>query len=158
MSKVSKYSWLIFSLVLCYAVEWAGSMFTRSSVSGWYQTLNRPGWNPPDIVFPIVWSILYTMIAYSLWTVIISKKEVSKIHAYVAFGVQLILNFSWSWAFFYMQSPGLGLVNIICLVLALIWNMLAFGRISKVAIWLLVPYLAWVLYATALNIAIYSLN
>ncbi|MCH9613535.1 MAG: Tryptophan-rich protein TspO [Chlamydiia bacterium] len=154
---MKKYGYLVFALALCYLVEWSGSAFTNTSVGTWYLTLNRPSWNPPAILFPIVWSILYTMIAYSHWCVFLSRKK-HKGMAYCAFAVQLFLNFSWSWSFFYMQSPGLGLSNVVLLVLAIIWNFIAFYRVSKVGAWLLVPYFIWVVYATALNFWIWMMN
>lgn len=154
---MKKFALLVFALALCYLVEWSGAAFTHTSVDSWYLTLVRPTWNPPNILFPIVWSILYTMMAFALWRVLLSKKE-HKANALCAFTVQLFLNFSWSWSFFYMRSPGLALFNIVLLLPAIIWNIFAFARLSKVAAWLLVPYLMWVLYATALNAWIFMHN
>jgi len=158
MTKLQKFGWLIFSLSLSYLVEWAGSNFTKSSVSGWYRTLSLPAWNPPAVVFPIVWSILYTMIGLSLYFIITAKTGKGKGLAYLSFSLQLFFNFTWSWSFFYMQSPIMGLINIIILVAALIWNIMRFNKISKLAALLLVPYLLWVLYATILNFQIWQLN
>jgi translocator protein len=147
----------IFSLLFCYAVEWTASFFTQSSVDTWYQSLEKPFWNPPNLAFPIVWTILYTMIAVSLWKILCEPKAYSfKVSS--AFFVQMFLNFTWSFSFFYMQSPTLGLINILILLAAIMWNIYVFRPYSKMAAQLLIPYFLWVAYATSLNFAIWHLN
>lgn len=148
---------LILSLAFCYAVELMASFFTQSSVGSWYVSLEKPFWNPPNLAFPIVWTILYTMIGISFWKILCEPKAYF-FKVFLAFFVQLFLNFTWSFSFFYMQSPALGLFNIVLLLLAIMWNIYVFGQYSKTAARLLIPYVLWVGYASSLNFAIWYLN
>lgn len=152
-----KFILLIFALAITFFVSFFGSIFTNVAVDTWYMTLIKPSWTPPQIAFPIVWTILYTLIALSLWLVMISTAP-NKGRAYFAFTVQILLNFAWSFVFFYLQSPYLGLLNIIALWLAILWNMFAFHRCSRWAAYFLLPYFLWVSYAVSLNVGIWVLN
>jgi benzodiazapine receptor len=152
-----KILFLILSLAFCYAVEWTASLFTQSSVESWYVSLKKPFWNPPNLAFPIVWTILYTMIGVSLWK-ILCEPTAYRLKVFLAFFLQMFFNFSWSLSFFYLKSPSMGLLNILVLLLAIIWNIRVFWPYSKIAAKLLVPYLMWVTYATSLNLAIWYLN
>ncbi|SCA58562.1 Tryptophan-rich protein TspO [Chlamydiales bacterium SCGC AB-751-O23] len=147
----------ILSLAFCYTIGLIASFFTQKSVGVWYPSLEKPFWNPPNIAFPIVWTILYTMIGISLWKIICEPKAY-KIKVALAFLIQILLNFTWPFSFFYLQSPMIGLFNILLLLLSIIWNIKMFWPYSKVASKLLVPYFFWVVYATSLNISIWYLN
>jgi len=156
-----------FSLLACIiGVELVGiisSLFTVSSVSGWYQTLVKPVFNPPSSVFGPVWTILYAMIGISLYLVIsnkvIKKKSDSlKEKAYWAFGIQLALNFLWSILFFGVHNIGLAFIEIIVLWLAILFNLIIVYKISKASFWLLVPYFIWVSFASLLNYSLLILN
>lgn len=156
MSKKSL-SLLLVSLLVVYGVEWAASLFTRSSVGGWYVSLVKPSWNPPNWVFPVVWTLLYTSMGISLWGAL--KQPIAhKGRLLLPYSVQLALNFTWSWAFFYSQSPLLGLVNIILLNGAILWTIISFWSSCRWAALLLIPYFSWVLYATTLNLFIWLAN
>ena len=136
-----------------------GSVFTVSSIQSWYTTLTKPALNPPSWVFGPVWTTLYALMgiaAYLIWKQGWRKREV-KI-ALGVFGVQLFLNAMWSIMFFGQQNPGLALINIVLLWLTIIWTMVVFSNISKPAMYLLVPYILWVSFATYLNYAIWILN
>lgn len=148
---------LIASLLLSYGVMWSASYFTQSSVGSWYVTLNKPSWTPPKVVFPIAWSALYTMIGVAFWLVIRQPKACNK-EVLLTFFAQMLLNFLWSFSFFYLQSPFLGLVNILLLLVAICWNAYLFSLYSKWAGRLLVPYLLWVFYAATLNFSIWVTN
>lgn len=154
MKKNAKH--LVFSLALSLGVMLLSSTFTRPT-SLFYTNLVHPSWIPPGIAFAIIWPILYAMIGLSFWTVL-SSPEKNKERAYFAFGVQLFCNSTWSFFFFFLQSPFLGLINILLLSLAILWNIFEFGKISKLAATLLLPYFAWILYASALNYAFWSIN
>lgn len=122
----------------------------------WYQGLRKPSWTPPNRAFPIVWSILYLMIAVSGWLV---WREAG--FALIPFGlflVQMILNFLWSMLFFGRKRPDLAFLDITVLALAIAANILAFWPHSQVGALLLVPYLAWVCVAWALNLSVWRLN
>lgn len=136
-----------------------GAFATASSVQNWYPTLEKPWFTPPGWVFAPVWTLLYTLMgiaAYLVWRQGWSEGAVRA--ALIAFAVQLVLNALWSPAFFGLQSAGLGLVVIFFLWVAIIVTIVWFGRVSTVAAWLMVPYLAWVTYAMALNFEIWRLN
>jgi len=147
------------AIVLCEAVGLLAGWATQTSVTTWYPTLAKPGFTPPDWVFAPAWTLLYALMglaAFLVWRRGPQRRRVRT--ALVAFGGQLALNAGWSFAFFGARSPSLGLVVILGLWAALAWTMARFFRVRPAAGWLLVPYLAWVTYALALNAAIWHLN
>ncbi len=149
--------WLkLFScIILTLIVELSAAYFTQESVKTWYPTLAKPSWTPPNWVFPVVWTILYIIMAISLW--LIWMERGSKL-SYVFFFFQLSLNFLWSPIFFYLQNPFLGLITIGVLWIAIIATIFIFYPISKIAAYLLIPYLFWVAYAAGLNYNIWLNN
>jgi translocator protein len=148
---------LILSLVFCYVIEWTASLFTQTGIDTWYASLQKPFWNPPNLAFPIVWTVLYTMIGVSLWKIFCEPKAYHP-KVFLSFSLQIFFNFTWTFSFFYLQSPLMGLFNIILLLMAIIWNIKVFWIHSKPAAKLLIPYLLWVVYATSLNLTIWYLN
>ena len=147
------------AIVLCEAVGLLAGWITQTSVTTWYPTLVKPSFTPPGLVFAPVWTVLYALMgiaAFLVWRRGLRRTRVRR--ALTAFGVQLLLNAGWSFAFFGARSPALGLVVILGLWGLLAWTMDRFFRVRPVAGWLLVPYLAWVTYALALNAAIWGLN
>lgn len=136
-----------------------GSVFTVSSIPIWYASLIRPGFSPPNWIFGPVWTTLYALMgiaAFLVWRKGLPNKDVK-----VALGLflgQLVLNSLWSIIFFGLQNPGAALVEIIFLWLAIVATIVAFARISKLAAWLLVPYILWVSFAAYLNYSIWLLN
>jgi tryptophan-rich sensory protein len=147
---------LIVALALCFAVSALGGLATSSSVGSWYQTIQRPWWNPPGWVFGPVWLMLYTMMAVAAWDVWRSPGKTGR--ALVLFAVQLALNLSWSVMFFGLRSPGLGLINIALLLGFIVATALEFRKHRTRAAVLLLPYLAWTTFASFLNAAIWWLN
>lgn len=135
-----------------------GGMATATSIqNGWYATLTKSPLNPPNYVFGPVWTILYIMIGVSF--VMVWRAAFHKARDYkVAFGIQMALNLLWSLVFFGLRSPEGGVVVILALLAAIAWNIIVFNRYKRLAAWLLVPYLAWVSFATYLNISMASLN
>lgn len=148
---------LILSLFLCYGVAWISSVFTETSIDSWYSQLKKPFWTPPNLVFPIVWTILYGMIGLSFW-LILCEPRAYKLKVFVSFFLQLLANGLWTFFFFYLESPKLGFIMILVLMCAIVWNMYTFHSYSRLATWLLAPYLLWVLYASTLNLGIWVLN
>lgn len=134
-----------------------GGIATGSSVKTWYRQLNRPTWTPPDWLFGPVWTILYFMMAIAAWLVWKSP-EGQKDRALFWYWLQLLLNGAWSWLFFYLQSPWLGFIEIIALVLAVLKTIREFAYVRPAAALLLIPYLLWIIFASALNFAIALLN
>ncbi len=147
------------AVMLCEAVGLLAGWATQTSVTTWYPTLAKPGFTPPDWVFAPVWTVMYALMgiaAFLIWRCGTGRTRVRT--ALAAFGAQLLLNGGWSFAFFGARSPTLGLLVIVSLWIALAWTVDRFFRIRPAAGWLLVPYLAWVTYALALNAAIWGLN
>lgn len=136
-----------------------GGLATRSSVGSWYLTLDKPSWNPPSWVFGPVWSTLYVLMGVAAWWVWRSAAaEEPKRRAARLFWAQLALNVLWSFLFFGLRSPALALAEILVLWAAILLTLRAFWHVRPLAGALLVPYLAWVSYATALTAAITWLN
>lgn len=141
-----------------------GSVFTAPAIAGWYAGLNKPELNPPSWVFGPVWTTLYALMGVAAWLVwrrLDDGSPSTSLRAKIALAIfiaQLFLNTLWSVLFFGLQSPGWALVEIIFLWLAILATMIAFGKISKPAMWLLLPYLLWVSFASYLNYSIYVLN
>jgi tryptophan-rich sensory protein len=145
------------AFVLCFAVAGLGSVATMAGMDGWYQTLAKPSWNPPDAVFGPVWTLLFAAQAIAAWRVWRAGGAYAR-GALTLFGVQLALNLGWSVVFFALQQPTAALVEIVVLLVAIVATTVAFARHDRVAAWLFVPYLAWVAFATVLNAVIASLN
>ena len=142
-------------LVFCYAAA-ASAAFSRPGP--WYWSLEKPPWNPPDWLFGPVWMVLYGMIAASGWLVWREAGLAGAAGPLVLFVVQILLNAAWSPAFFTLKRIDVALAVLTLLWLAVAATLLAFWPIHTVAGWLLVPYLAWVSFAWALNFAIWRRN
>jgi tryptophan-rich sensory protein len=126
----------------------------------WYASLAKPDWTPPTWVFGPAWTILYVMMAlaaWRLWRRRHARPRESR-RALALFAVQLALNLAWTPVFFGMQRPDLALLVIVLLWAAIAATIVAAWRACRTAAALLVPYLAWVTFATALNMAIWRLN
>lgn len=145
------------SILVAVLVGALGSLFTSSSVTTWYATINKPAFNPPSWLFAPVWTILYILMGISFWLIWKSRSP-EKHRAMGLFIVQLVLNGIWSPIFFGAQAIGGALALIVLLWAAIVLTILVFKKISKPAAWLLVPYIVWVSFATVLNFAIWRLN
>ena len=142
-------------VVLCFGVSVLGGTATRSALTEWYPALKKPPWTPPGWVFGPVWTLLYPMVAVSGW---LAWREGRARFGPLVYLLQLALNAAWPWLFFAERRPGLALLCIAALCLAIVATIAAFWRLSRGAALLLVPYLAWVAFATALNHAIWRMN
>jgi translocator protein len=154
--KTREWGALVGWLAVSYAAAVIGGVATAASVAEWYPTIARPAWTPPSWLFGPVWTILYAMMAVAAW--LVWRKAGWSGLALKVFVLQLILNAAWSIFFFGMRDPLAGLLDIVALWIAIVLTMILFFRISKVAGTLIVPYLLWVSFATALNFAIWRLN
>jgi tryptophan-rich sensory protein len=121
-------------------------------------TITKPSWNPPDYVFGPVWSTLFFMMGIAAWLVWEQVEFRCAKLPLGLFGVQLLLNVSWSWIFFGLHQPGWAFVEIVILWLAILVTTVVFFRRSKVAGSLMMPYLVWVSFASVLYFAIWQLN
>ncbi|KQC12421.1 MAG: TspO protein [Methanosaeta sp. SDB] len=147
------------SLGSCYLAAFIGSIFTTPNVPTWYAALARPFFAPPDWVFAPVWTALFTLMgisAYLVWREGPTDPGVKT--ALAVFVLQLIVNVSWSAAFFGLQSPLAGLFVIAVLWALIALNIQMFRGISRTAGTLLLPYIIWVSFAVVLNFAIWRLN
>lgn len=150
---------LIFSLVLCQLVGIIGGLFTAASVRTWYLTLNKPSFNPPNWIFGPMWITLYLLMSialYLVWTTDSPGK--AKQIAMIFFFIQLAINMAWSFFFFYLKSPGLGLIDIIALLVFILLTIWKFFPVNRTAGYLMLPYLLWVGFAAILNYSIWTLN
>ncbi len=156
---MNKWLALLGFIILCLAVGGLGIWATSQSVVEWYPTLNKPSWNPPSWIFGPVWTTLYVLMGVAAWLVWRQDTRFSGVRAaLILFAVQLALNSLWSFLFFKFHNPGLALVDIIALLITLALTTWAFFNHSKPAGLLMLPYLAWVTFATFLNFTIWQLN
>jgi len=146
---------LVAFVVLCFGTAALGRSATARSVLDWYVDLRKPPWTPPSWIFGPVWTLLYGMMAVAGW--LAWRDERTKTTTLV-FLLQLFLNGAWGWVFFGARRPDLGLACIVLLWLAIVATIAAFWKISRMAVILFVPYLAWVTFAALLNLAVVRLN
>lgn len=149
---------LVSLIVLCLGAGYLGSLATAQSVRDWYPGLIKPPGTPPDSVFGPVWSTLFVLMAVAAWQVWTRSGFEGARLAFGLFGLQLVLNIAWSFLFFGLRQPGAALVEILLLWVAILVTCLEFRSHSLAAALLLLPYLAWVGYATYLNYGIWRLN
>ena len=146
---------LIFWLAVTFTAAWIGSWFQPGE---WYAGLVKPTLTPPAWIFGPVWTLLYVMMAAAAWLV---WRRYGWANAIVPLGLflgQLALNALWSYLFFGLQRPGLALLDIVALWLAILVTFMAFWRSQPPAGLLLLPYLLWVSFATYLNFQFWRLN
>jgi tryptophan-rich sensory protein len=153
--------WLsyVVSVLIAQAAGGIGAVATSSSIPTWYASIAKPSWNPPNWIFGPVWTLLFTLMGIAAGLVWL-KRSSSPIarDALIVYGIQLALNVAWSFLFFGMQSPGTAFSEILLLIIAISVTTVLFWRVSHAAAWLMVPYLAWVVFASALNFTIWRLN
>ncbi len=150
-SKIALIGWL----VLCFA---AAGTAVFVSTEGWYAALHKPSWNPPAWLFGPAWTLLYITMAVAAWLVWREGGWKVQGRALGLFLLQWLLNALWTPLFFGLHLPGLAFAEIILLWLAIAATLVSFWRVRQVAGILLVPYLAWVSFAAALNFTIWRLN
>jgi translocator protein len=149
---------LIVSIALPLLVGAVAGIFTAKAIPGWYETLYQPSFNPPNWLFGPVWTVLYILMGISFFMIWQTPPGNQRTLAMVAFFVQLLLNFGWSFLFFHFKEIGLALAEVIVLWCAIVVMIVFFYRIRPVSAWINIPYLLWVTFATVLNAAYYKLN
>jgi len=147
---------LLLLLATCLGAGWLGSYATMPAIPGWYQGLVKPPLNPPQEVFGPVWTFLYIMMALAAW--LVWRRMGFGSAALKLFFVQLLLNTTWSFLFFGLRRPDYAFAEIVLLDFAVLATLLAFWRVQPPAGAMMVPYLAWLSFATYLNAAIWRLN
>lgn len=149
---------LLVFVILCLLAGRLGAMITAPALVDWYPSLVKPTWTAPDVVFPVAWSLIYLAMGIAAWLVWKEAERGQARGPLSLFFLQLGLNVLWSFGFFGLRSPFLGLVDIVLLIGVVVATTLSFSRISQIAGWLFLPYILWLGYATALNFAIWRLN
>jgi tryptophan-rich sensory protein len=150
-----KFLALVAWLALSFGAALMGGLFMPGE---WYASLRKPAWNPPGWIFGPVWTALYTMMAVAAWLVWRQGGWSKQRQPLLIFLAQLALNALWTPLFFGLHRPGLAFAEIVLLWLAIAATIAVFRPASRVAAWLLAPYLAWVSFAAALNFALWRLN
>jgi len=148
-----KINWkvLIISLIVVYLVAFIGSLLTGNVKSDWYIAI-KPNITPPGFVFPIVWNILFFLIALSFYfSYTKTKKIIEKADVIAVFAANFIFNIAWSFLFFYIKNPAASFIEIIVLWVSILLMIFVTRKYSKLASYLLLPYLLWVTFASYLN-------
>lgn len=152
-------TYIAISVTVCLTIGFLSSFATQSSVNDWYLELNKPSFNPPNWIFAPVWTVLYIMMGVAAG--IVWAKGFYHIWVKTAlyhFGIQLLFNALWSLIFFGFKNPFAALLVILALLVLLIFTIKWFKVVSQTAALLLIPYLLWVCFATALNYKIWEMN
>ena len=159
-SSVMRNRWILLAAfaALCLGVSGIIGSATAESVDGWYATLRKPSFNPPDWLFGPVWTVLYLGIAVAGWRIWRSPASPQRSAALVLYFSQLALNFAWSMLFFGARQIGLALIDVLLMLALILVCVRLFHGIDRLSAWLFVPYTAWVGFATVLNASIWWLN
>jgi benzodiazapine receptor len=156
---IPAYAGLALSVLVILTAATLGSLTTEGALEPWYRDLVKPVWTPPNLAFPIAWSILFPAMAYAAWRVWRTGPGRPDVRtALLIYAGHLVFNVGWSFGFFYMQNTALGIALVVPLFIGVAMTWRAFRPIDRVAGMLFVPYLAWVGFAAALNFAIAGMN
>ena len=158
MTTSQKLGAFLLSLIIPLAVGGVSGFFTVSAIPGWYQTIQKPTWNPPNWVFGPVWTTLYVLMGIAMYLVWSRPRTPERQRALYLNALQLGFNFFWSLIFFNLHAIGGALIEIGVLWALIVATMFAYDKVYKPAAWLLLPYIVWVTFATILNFTIWRLN
>jgi len=161
--RLGKFQTFIVSLVLCFSAAALGSAFTNSQIATWYAHLHKASFNPPNWIFGPVWTLLYILMAISLyiiWTTKSGKRGIAQARhdGQLYFFVQLLFNCLWSLVFFGLHAPLAAFVVIVALWISIFLTIKKFWIVSTLAGKLLLPYILWVSFASILNLSVVLLN
>jgi tryptophan-rich sensory protein len=145
-------------LSICFLVALLGSLVTDTGENSWYNGLQKPTFQPPDWLFGPVWTALYILIAISGWLVYVREKTPIRRFVLQVYGAQLILNLSWTWLFFGLQSPLFALIDMVILFCTICYYIVISRKLARWATILFIPYTIWVGFAVLLNLSIWMLN
>lgn len=155
-------SYARWALVTVPLIVFLGFVIGNLSGSGfgnpWFDGLKKPNWFPPGWLFPVAWTTLYAMLGLAIAHILAARGASGRTLAISLFVAQLMLNYAWPPTFFLAHEISLALLVIIALLALAVVTTFAFSRVRKVAAWLLVPYLAWLSFATLLNYEMDRLN
>jgi tryptophan-rich sensory protein len=149
---------LIISVAVPLVVGFGSSLFMGNSIETWYAALNKPWFTPPNALFAPVWTALYVLMGVALFLVWRAPRNRTRDIGIALFAVQLAVNAIWTLAFFGLRNILNGILTIVPLWILIAATIYQFYKVDKKASYLLLPYIAWVTIATALNVSIYLLN
>jgi len=155
MERLKAGAGLLAFLILCFAAAAFGGLFPPGE---WYAALDKPAWNPPAWIFAPVWTLLYAMMAVAAWRVWWRRGLKAARLPLAVFLFQLVLNALWSAIFFGLQMMGWAFLHILLLLVAITLTIRLFYREDALSIWLLLPYWAWVAFASVLNFTLWIMN
>jgi len=153
-SIMKKYIAYPIAIAVCLAVGYLSSLLQADALREWYPTIAKAPLSPPNMVFPIVWGVLYVLMGLSLGECF----RTENMRAVLPWVLQLAVNVLWTFLFFWLREPLLGVVSLLLLIVLTIWYISTAGRTSTWAAWLMMPYLLWLLFATYLNWYVYANN
>ena len=158
---LKKYKSLIIILSITFLSSFIAGYITRLNIDPWYQTLNRLPFSPPNWIFAPVWTTLYAFMSIAIWIVYektkVTDRSFSKRILRIYF-YHLIINFTWSFVFFYYHLIFAAFINILFLIIAIIILMVLYFPRSKISFGLMIPYFIWVMFAAVLNFGLYLIN
>ena len=148
---------ILVCVLLCAGLGFASGYSTVNEINGWFQTIEKPSWNPPNWIFSPVWTTLYILMGIAAGIIWHSKDE-RRNTALMLFILQFLFNLAWSYIFFSRHEPGWAFAEIIIMLVLIITTTLAFYRVKPLAAYLMIPYILWVSFAAVLNGSIWMLN
>lgn len=149
---------LLILITACELIGIINAPITIKAIPLWYQYLNKPPFSPPNWIFGPVWIFLYFLMGLSVYLVLNKRKNPARKKAIFFFIIQLILNFIWTPIFFGLYSAFFGLIDLVLLWIFVFYTIKYFYTISKIASYLLIPYMLWISFALILNLSIFLLN
>jgi len=158
VGKVRSFFVCIFFFILVFFIQLLGSLATDQNLYSWYRTLDLPSYTPPSWVFAPVWTILYVSIALSGFLFWRRASSTKRTLTMVFWGSQLFFNALWSFTFFYFMQPLYGAIDIFITIFFVVGTIILGSKVSKTGSYILIPYLLWLFYAAAINVAIVRLN
>lgn len=157
---MARFNFLKFTgaLLLTVGLGSISGIFTAGEIASWYTTLQKPSFNPPNWLFGPTWILLYLLMGISFYIIWNRPYSRERNTAMTLFILQFLLNFCWSFIFFKQHQLAFALGEILALWIGIVITMVWFSKLSATAVWLLVPYIVWVSFATLLTEAIWKLN
>ena len=149
---------LVTFILVCEGVGLLGGLWTAPEIRSWYRSLTKPSFNPPSWIFGPVWTTLYLLMAIAAWLVFNAAPSSARTLGLSLFIFQLALNLAWSWIFFRKHAIGAAAVEVATLWCSIGATTIAFSQVSAAAASLMVPYWAWVTFASILNATIWRMN
>ena len=152
----NKFLTFILFFVITYSASLIGGLATINFKEPWYSSLNKPSFNPPDLIFAPVWTTLYLMMTISIWIFWHNRnRDMNTVYIYF---IHLIFNTTWSVIFFVFHNMVLALFVLILLIALIINLILRYRRVTMISAFLMIPYLLWCFFALILNFNLIILN